>query len=67
MCIYSTIFISTLHVSNDRVVHNQEFIVVYSITQLCTTVQMCPAALVFKTKAAGYENCRINTHKNASC
>ena len=33
--IYSTIFMSTLHVSKDRVVHYQGSIVVYSITQLC--------------------------------
>jgi hypothetical protein len=26
--IYPTIFMSTLHVSNDQVVHNQEFIVI---------------------------------------
>ena len=43
--IYSTIFISTLHFSNDRIVHHQEFVVVYCITQLCAIVQMCsPAA-----------------------
>ena len=39
--IYSTIFMSTLHVSKDRVVHHQELIVVYCITQLCTIVRMC--------------------------
>ena len=36
--IYSTIFMSTLHVSDDRDVHHQELIVVYCITQLCTIV-----------------------------
>ena len=44
MFMYSTIFISTLHVSNYRVVHHQAFIVVYCITQLYTIVQMCTAA-----------------------
>ena len=34
--IYSTIFMSTLHVSNDRAVHHQQLIVVHCITQLCT-------------------------------
>ena len=37
---------STLHVSKDLVSNHQEFIVVYCITQLCTVVQTCPAALV---------------------
>ena len=40
--VYSTIFI--LHISNDRVFHHQELIVVYCITQLGTIVRMCPAA-----------------------
>ena len=44
--IYSTIFISTLHVSKDRVVHHQEFIIVYCITQLCTILQICPVDFV---------------------
>ena len=37
-CIFicSTIFMSTLHLSKDLVVHHQEFIVVYCITQFCT-------------------------------
>ena len=34
--IYSTIFMSTQQVSKVRVVHHQELIVVYCITQLCT-------------------------------
>ena len=29
-------FISTLHVSNDQVVHHQQFVVVYCIIQPCT-------------------------------
>ena len=33
--IYPTIFISTLNVSNDRVVHQQQSVAVYCITQLC--------------------------------
>jgi hypothetical protein len=44
--INSTIFMSTLHVLNDQVFHHQQFIVVYSITQLYTIVRMFPAALV---------------------
>ena len=32
--IYSTIFMSTLHVSKDLVVHHQDFIIMYCITQL---------------------------------
>ena len=47
-CTFSHLFIlqffmSTLHVSNDRVVHHQELIVVYCITQLCTILRVCPA------------------------
>ena len=57
--IYSTIFMSTLHVSSDLVVHHQEYNVVYCITQLCTIVQMCPAALVFKTTRS-FETCRVD-------
>ena len=46
--IYSTIFMSILHVSNNLVLHHQEFIVVYCFTQLCTIVQICPAAAADK-------------------
>ena len=35
---------STLRVSKNLVVHHHEFIIVCCITQLCTIVQMCPAA-----------------------
>ena len=42
--IYSIIFMSTLHVSNDRVIHNQEFSLLTVFTALHKIVQTCPAA-----------------------
>ena len=45
--IYSIIFISTLHVSNDHIVHNQEFSLFIVFTALYKIVQTCPVALVF--------------------
>ena len=45
----------TLYVSNDRVVHHQQFTVVCCITQLCTIVRMGRAVTVGanrKTKTA---------------
>ena len=59
---YSTIFMSTLYVSKDRVVRHQEFIVVYCITQLSTNVRVCPPALVLLKVRRKFENCRINKY-----
>ena len=54
---------SALHVSKDRVVHQQELILVYWITQLCTIVRMCPAALVLLLVTTIVQSCVRNTEQ----